>query len=90
MVRPGRDQLCGRIEVDETYVGGSKAGGPRGRGSEGKQIVVIAVEVHSPKGFGRVRMRHIPDVTGGSLESFVCDVAQKGSEILTDGWSGYG
>jgi len=89
MVRPGRDRLCGRIEVDETYVGGINVGGKRGRGSEKKEIVVIAVEVHSPKGFGRVRMRQIPDVSGASLVPFVCDVAEKGSEILTDGWAGY-
>lgn len=89
MVRPDRDRLSGRIEVDETYVGGSKAGGKRGRGSEGKDIVVIAVEVHSPKGFGRIRMRRIPDVSGTSLLPFVCDIAEKGSEILTDGWTGY-
>ena len=89
MVRPDRDRLCGRIELDETYVGGSGVGGKRGRGSEKKEIVVIAVEVHPPKGFGRVRMRQIPDVSGGSLVPFVCDVVEKGSEILTDGWSGY-
>ena len=89
MVRPGRDRLCGRIEVDETYLGGSKVGSKRGRGSEGKEVVVIAVEVHSPKGFGRVRMRRIPDVSASSLIPFVCDVAEKGSEILTDGCGGY-
>lgn len=89
MVRPDRDLLCGRIEVDETYVGGSDVGGKRGRGSESKEIVAIAVEVHLPKGFGRVRMRRIPDVSGGSLVPFVCDVAERGSEILTDGWKGY-
>lgn len=89
MVRSGRDQLCGRIEVDETYIGGTDVGGKRGRGSEKKEIVAIAVEVHSPKGFGRVRMRRIPDVSGDSLVPFVCDVAKKGAEILTDGWGGY-
>ena len=89
MVRLGRNQLCGRIEVDETCIGGPGVGGKRGRGSEKKEIVVIAVEVHSPKGFGRVRMCRIPDVSGKSLVSFVCDVAEKGSEILTDGWGGY-
>ncbi len=90
MVRPGRDQLCGRIEVDETYIGGSGIGGKRGRGSARKEIAVIAVEVHSPtKGFGRVRMRRIPDVSSDSLVPFICDVAEKGSEILTDGWGGY-
>ena len=89
MVRPDRDLLSGRIEVDETYVGGSDVGGKRGRGSESKEIVVIALEVHLPKGFGRVRMRRIPDVSGESLVPFVCDVAERGSEILTDGWKGY-
>ena len=89
MVRPGRDQLRGSIEVDETYIGGSHAGGKRGRGSESKEIVVIAVEVYSPKGFGRVRMRRIPDVSGNSLVPFVGEVVEKESEILTDGWSGY-
>ena len=57
--------------------------------SEKKQIVVIAVEILSPKGLGRVRMRRIPDVSGESLVPFVCDVAEQGSEILTDGWRGY-
>ena len=89
MVRPGRDRLHGRSEVDEAYVGGTDVGGKRGRGSEKKEIVVIEVEVHSPKGFGRVRMRRIPYVSGASLVPFVCEVAEKGAEILTDGWRGY-
>lgn len=89
MVRPDRNQLCGRIEVDEAYIGRSDVGGKRGRGSESKEIVVIAVEVYSPKGFGRVRMRRIPDVSGDSLIPFVGEVVEKGSEILTDGWGGY-
>jgi transposase-like protein len=89
MVRPGRDRLSGRIEVDETYMGGTDTGGKRGRGSEKKDIVAIAVEIKSPKGFGRLRMRRIPDVSAESLIPFVCDVAEAGSELLTDGWGGY-
>lgn len=89
MVRPGRDQLSGRIEVDESYFGGCDEGGKRGRGSENKAIVAIAVELHSPKGFGRVRMQRIPDVTKESLIPFVCGIAKTGSEIRTDGWASY-
>ncbi len=89
MVIPGRQYLHGCIEVDETYVGSSKTGGKRGRGSENKEIVVIAIEVYSPKGFGRVRMRRIPDVSSQSLLSFIHDVIESGSVILTDGWRGY-
>ena len=89
MVRPGRDRLGGSIEIDETYVGGTDKGGKRGRGAGNKEIVAIAVEVMSPKGFGRTRMRRIPDVSGASLVPFVCDVVKPGSEVLTDGWGGY-
>ena len=50
---------------------------------------MIAVEVLLPKGFGRIRMRRVPDVSGDSLVPFICEVVESGSEILTDGWSGY-
>jgi transposase-like protein len=88
MVDAERKQLSGNIEVDETFIGGSKQGGKRGRGAV-KSIVVIAIEIMEPKGFGRVRMRHIPDASGDSLVPFVCDVAALGSAVHTDGWSGY-
>ena len=64
-------------------------GGKRGRGTENKEIVAIAVEIHSPKGFGRVRMQRIPDVSGISLVPFVRGAVESDSEILTDGWRGY-
>ena len=88
MVRPGRDRLSGKVEVDETYVGGVETG-VRGREIEKKAIVVIAVEVHEPFGFGRVRLRQVPDVSGASLVPFVCEMIEPGSEVLTDGWGGY-
>ena len=88
MVRPDRDKLSGLVEIDETYVGGEEEG-VRGRKTETKSIVAIAIEVHSPKGFGRVRLRQVPDVTGPSLVSFVKDVVEVGSVVATDGWSGY-
>jgi hypothetical protein len=51
--------------------------------------VVIAVEIKEPKGFGRVRMRCIPDSSGESLLPFACDVIAPGSVVRTDGWTGY-
>lgn len=88
MVDTARKPLSGIIEVDETLVGGVKQGGKRGRGTT-KSIVAIAIEVLEPKGFGRIRMRHIPDASGASLLPFVSDVTAPGSVIHTDGWSGY-
>ena len=88
MVRAERERLQGEVEVDETLVGGVEKGGKRGRGT-GKEVVVIAVEVFQPKGFGRVRLRRIPDASGDHLVPFVCDVVSQGSEVHTDGWKGY-
>lgn len=45
MVLPGRELLAGAVEIDESYIGGSRPG-KRGRGAAGKAIVVIAVEDH--------------------------------------------
>lgn len=88
MIRPGRDRLNGYVEVDETYVGGEEEG-VHGRETHKKAIVAIAVEVHFPKGFGRVRMRQVHDVSAASLIPFVCHAVEPGSTVHTDGWAGY-
>src|SRR5438309_8340233 len=58
MVRPGRDRLAGRVEVDESFVGG--VGGAQGRSTATKALIVIAAEEVGP-GVGRIRLRRIPD-----------------------------
>ena len=88
MVRPGRDRLRGLVEVDETYVGGVEAGA-RGRRTHTKAIVAIAVEMLAPRGFGRVRMQRVADVSGDSLVRFICGAVEQGATIHTDGWRGY-
>lgn len=88
MVRTERECLSGEVEVDETLIGGIDHGGKPGRGAK-KCVVVIAVEVEQPKGFGKLRMRYVPDASGESLLPFVCDVITRGSTVMTDGWSGY-
>ena len=50
---------------------------------------MIAVEVFEPRGFGRVRVRSVPDATNGSLIPFVRDAVAIGSVVRTDGWRGY-
>ncbi len=44
MVRPGRDLLTGRVEVDESYIGGEEEGLP-GRLNLKKAPVVVAAQV---------------------------------------------
>jgi hypothetical protein len=55
MVRPGRDRLHGRVEVDETFVGG-EVHGLRGRSGVGKSLVAIAAQAQG-RGLGRIRMQ---------------------------------
>ena len=87
MVRPGRDKLSGYVEVDDAYIGGESEG-KRGRGSENKIPIVVAVEVKS-KRIGRIRISRIPDASGESLLKFVQNSVGKGSTVNTDGWQGY-
>ena len=87
MVFLNRDKLSGKVELDETLVGGKRAG-KRGRGAEGKSLVVIAIEI-AGKGTGRVRMSLIPDASIKSLGKFITENIMAESVLLTDGWKGY-
>jgi transposase-like protein len=87
MVRPGRDLLKGRVEVDECYIGGLEEGLP-GRLNLDKALVVVAAEEDGP-GIGRIRMRQIVDASAASLVPFVQHSVEPASVIHTDGWLGY-
>jgi transposase-like protein len=87
MVRPDRDRLSGTVEVDETYVGGEKAG-KRGRGAAGKALVVVAAQEDGRR-IGRIRLQRVPDASGESLEGAIEKMLAQGSTVKTDGWKGY-
>ena len=87
MVRPGRDLLTGRVEVDECYVGGPEEGLP-GRLNVEKALVVVAAQ-EDGAGIGRIRLRQIVDASAASLIPFVRDSVVAGSTVHTDGWQGY-
>ncbi len=87
MVRPGRDRISGIVEVDETYVGGKRAG-KRGRGSAGKVLVVIAAQIEGNR-IGRIRLKRIPDASGNSLHRAIKETIEPSSTVVTDGWEGY-
>jgi transposase-like protein len=87
MVRPGRDLLRGKVEVDEAYVG-SEEEGLRGRLNLKKALIVVAAEADGPR-IGRIRLRQVIDASAESLVPFVEDSVTRGSIIQTDGWAGY-
>jgi transposase-like protein len=87
MVRPGRDRLQGRVEVDAALVGGEEEG-VHGRQTESKAMIAVAVE-EDGDGIGRIRMRRIADASAESLVPFIEDSVEPGSVVHTDGWRGY-
>lgn len=87
MVCPGRDQLSGIVQVDETFWGHEHTG-KRGRGASGKALVLVAIE-RKGSDLGRVRLMCIPDAAGETLVTAISTIIAPGSVIETGGWSGY-
>lgn len=71
-------QLTGKVEVDETYIGGHRPG-KRGRGAAGKAIVMGMVERS-----GRVRAIVVPDVQARTLLPKIKRTVLKDAVIYTD------
>ena len=88
MAAGDKERLGGRVEVDETFIGGPRSG-VRGRGAAGKAMVVIAVELIGAHAFGRVRMKVIPDAKIVTLREFLITSISPGSEVVTDGLMAY-
>jgi len=89
MVLPGRELLTGDVEADETFFGGVKTGGKRGRGSPGKSMVIVAVELRAPKGLGRARLGVIPNAQSATLKPWLEANIAAGSTLITDGLLSY-
>ena len=93
MVRPERELLKGEVEVDETYLAISDRDKPlssKGRKSKTSKILVaIAVEIHQPKGFGRIRLRRIDDDSDACVVPFVQESIEPGARVRTDGSAAY-
>jgi len=96
MVRPDRERLKGVVEVDETYVCISDRDAPMSEGQRKRRknrthqvLVVMAVELVQPKGFGRIRLRRIDNDAAGQVVPFVQACIEPGAQVRTDGSAAY-
>ena len=93
MVRPGRERLHGRVEVDETYIAitdrESRRSAAGRKSNTTKTLVAVAVEILDPKGFGRIRLKRIEDGSEEHLLPFVKEVIEPGARVRTDGSAAY-
>jgi hypothetical protein len=81
MVRPGREELSGDVEVDETLVGGLR---PGNHARQARYIVIIAAEIRGDS-IGRIRLDKLPDDHTPTIVNFVKKNIAKGSRIISDG-----
>ncbi len=98
MIRPGRERLHGLVEVDESFVGRSPPNSTRDTKKKQKvteklkakrSIVMVAVEIKEPKGFGRIRLQRVTDKSEKAVLPFVLDAVEPGSVVRTDGSAAY-
>jgi transposase-like protein len=93
MVRAGREPLGGHVEVDETYLAISDREAPASnvgrKSSTSKILVIVAVEILEPRGFGRIRLRRITRDTQEVVVGFVQESIEAGARVRTDGSPAY-
>jgi hypothetical protein len=89
MIDPDRTKLLGRVEADETLIGGERRGGGSGTFKGAQRVVFGAVEVHGKQTPGRIRLRHAPENTKREAESFIKDNVERGSTVVTDARNTY-
>ena len=88
MVRPGREPLTEKVEVDEIFVGGVEPGKGKRHLGQTKALVAVAAEVRG-HGMGRIRLQRIPDASEASLVGFVREAIAPETVVVTDGWTAY-
>jgi transposase-like protein len=93
MVRAGRERLQGIVEVDEAFIAITDRENPlparRRKNSTDKILIGVAVEILQPKGFGRIRLRRLPNDSKEHVRQFIQDSVEPGALVRTDGSGSY-
>jgi hypothetical protein len=99
--RDARYRLAGLVELDESFFGPKSRGGKRGRGSERKTAVLIAVSLYTDKkGIEKPGFAHAQVITDASADTIGCILDRLGvdqqdkkfliEKIRSDSWKSYG
>jgi transposase-like protein len=80
----GQSLFRGDVEIDESYFGGKKKGGKRGRGAEGKTPVVGMVQRK-----GQIKAVAVADVKSETINTLVKETIEPGTMVHTDEFSVY-
>jgi len=87
MKSSGNFPMDGKVDVDETYVGGQDDQAI-GRNEGRKKIVVVSIEKQG-KGISRMYARVIKTASKENLQGFMKDHIKPEANVRTDRWAGY-
>jgi ribosomal protein L37AE/L43A len=82
-----KPKLSGRVEVDDTYLGGERSGGKRGRGAAGKTPVIAAVETTPERKPRRLKLTVVKGFRKREVERVAKRDLAAGSTVVSDGLS---
>jgi transposase-like protein len=82
--REQREPLQGRVELDDTYLGGERRG-KRGRGAAGKTPVVAAVATTAERRPKKLKLLTVKGFRKREVEKLAREHLQPGSNVISDG-----
>ena len=82
-----KPKLSGRVEMDDTYLGGERPGGKRGRGAAGKTPVIAAVETTAERKPRRLRLTVVKGFRKKEVEKLANRDLAPGTNVISDGLS---
>jgi hypothetical protein len=90
MERDANQRLTGRVEIDDSYLGGERTGGKRGRGAPGKTPFVAAVETTPDGKPFRLKLRRVAGFTGQAISRFSLRSLDPSCTVVSDGLACFG
>src|SRR6201996_4540612 len=88
--RDATKRLNGRVELDDAYLGGERAGGKRGRGAPGKTPFVVAVETTAEGKPVRLKLRRVTSFCNHAISGFAKRSLDPSCEVVSDGLACFG
>jgi transposase-like protein len=83
--REAQHRLSGTVQVDDAYLGGERAGGKPGRGSENKIPFVAAVSLNDQGNPLYAQVTPLPSFTSEAISKWARSNLAPGTDVLSDG-----
>jgi hypothetical protein len=77
--------LSGRVQIDDSYLGGDLPGGKAGRGSENKVPFVAAVSLNQENHPMYIKFQKVKGVTSEAIQKWATECLSPMSSVISDG-----